>query len=116
MSMTNSFQTERIGYYDGQYYAAYVDTISALVQDGDLEQARPLLEALLTVIEAENYSEGFGVDLWYYEQLANIYHAQGDYTAEIGVLERYQRQRGSLVEHFAKRIASVRLLLHKVGA
>ena len=53
-------------------------------------EAETLLQALIDREEGE--AAGKGVEHWYYEHLAALYHERGDDGAEIEILERYGRQ------------------------
>ena len=50
-------------------------------------EAEALLEALIDREEEEAGEKG--VEHWYYEHLAVLYHERGEAENEIGVLERY---------------------------
>lgn len=84
--------TVKAGFVDGRHYTQFVEDVRALKRAGNLEQAERLLLRLIDATEAEARTNGWGVAPWYYAQLAIIYSKQRDSAAEIGILERYERQ------------------------
>ena len=84
---------QKAGYVDGRHFTEYVDTVKDLKRRGLLDQAAALLMRLIEATEAEDRSQRMGVAPWYYEQLAVIYHKQKRTDDEIGVLERFAKQR-----------------------
>jgi hypothetical protein len=102
------------GFYQGKHATAYVEQVQALKRARQFAAAKRLLLALIQAVEAENRVECWGVAPWYYEQLANIYHGQKNYAAEIAMLERYEQQPyRKRVFPFARRLAKARELLQE---
>jgi hypothetical protein len=102
------------GFYRGKHATAYVEQVQALKRARQFAQAKRLLLALIQAVEAENHVECWGVAPWYYEQLANIYHGQKNYAAEIAMLERYEQQPyRTRVFPFANRLIKARELLQE---
>ena len=51
------------------------------------------------------------VEHWFYEHLAVLYHERGDHTAEVGVLERFARQKpasAKMADMMATRLEAAR--------
>jgi hypothetical protein len=72
-------------------------------------EAEALLQALIDKEEAEAGERG--VEHWYYEHLAVLYHERGDIEAEIAALERYagrQPASESLGAMMRERLATAR--------
>lgn len=106
-------QTDKPGDYQGRHYTTYVNEVRVLRQAGKDEAVERLLLALVEATEAESRAEGGGVAPWYYEQLAVLYHKRKDYVSELGVLERFDRQRhapGVAPAHLKERLAKTREL------
>jgi hypothetical protein len=80
------------GVYEGRHFTEWVDTVSQLKRDGQLEGALDLLEHLMEATEAEATANNWGVATWYYEQAAIVHSKRGDRAAEMAVLERFARQ------------------------
>lgn len=80
------------GFVRGHYYAEYVKEVRSLRREGREEEAQRLLLELVDATEAESRVERWIVAPWYYEQLAISYRKCGNVDAEIGILERYERQ------------------------
>jgi hypothetical protein len=101
--------TDQPGFYRGKHATAYAEQVQALKRAKQFAAAKRLLLALIQAVEAENRIECWGVAPWYYEQLANIYHGQKKYAAEIAMLEGYEQQPyRTRVFPFAKRLAKAR--------
>ncbi len=84
---------EASGMVRERHFTAWVDTVKELRRQGDSEAAEELLLQLVDATEAEDQVDGFGVAPWYYEQLAILYRKRGESENEIGILERFARQR-----------------------
>ena len=101
----------KLGFVDGRHYSAYVVEVRRLKRVGDLDGAKELLLRLVDASEAEAEGGGWGVDPWYYEQLAIIYGQKKQPADELAILERYERQAGApgmISERLAKRLAGLR--------
>lgn len=81
----------RAGVLRGRHFTQYASEVKALRRSGDDVAAEQLLLELVDTTEAEAREEDCGVAPWYYEQLAIIYRKREDPTAEISILERYER-------------------------
>lgn len=81
----------RAGVLRGRHFTEYVSDVKALRRDGDDLAAEQLLLELVDTTEAEARDEGSGVAPWYYEQLAIIYRKRKEPTAEVPILERFER-------------------------
>ncbi len=106
------------GLVDGRHYTTYVEDVRRLKRIGNQEAAERLLLRLVDATEAEARSERWGVAPWYYEQLAILYARRKDAAAEIGILERCERQPkapGVGPAKLAARLARVRAKLTRVG-
>lgn len=104
----------RLGMLWSRHYTTYVDDVKRLKREGDTDGAERLLLALVDVIEMESRATGQGVAPWYYDELAILYRARKDYTQEVAVLERFQRQlhaRGVRPQQLAERLEKARKLL-----
>jgi hypothetical protein len=86
--------TNQHGRWNGRHYTEYVDTVKTLKREERLDEAVDLLGHLVDATEEEARHEGpgWGVAPWYYEQLAIIHRKNGDFGAELAILERYARQ------------------------
>jgi DNA polymerase III subunit epsilon len=105
---------DKPGFYRGKDATEYVEQVLMLKRAKQFAQAERLLLALIQAVEVENRVECWGVAPWYCEQLANIYHGQKNYAAEIAVLERYERQPyRKRVFPFANRLIKARELLRE---
>jgi len=106
-----------LGSVDGRHYTESVETVKQLKRDGRLEEAVALLLRLCDAAEREARAQNWPSPApWYYEQLAIVYRKQGNYAAEVGILERYGTQvhsrRGVRAENsFAERLEKARALL-----
>lgn len=80
------------GVYEGRHFTEWVNTVTKLKRDGQLEAALELLGHLMDATESEAAANNWGVAPWYYEQAANVHSKRGDRAAEIAVLERLERQ------------------------
>jgi hypothetical protein len=106
------------GLVDGRHYTTYVEDVRRLKRIGNQEAAERLLLRLVDATEAEARSERWGVAPWYYEQLAILYARRKDVPAEIGIIERYERQPkapGVGPAKLAARLARARAQLTRVG-
>ena len=88
-----NYYKNKPGYYNGKHYTEYAETIRILRREGEDDAAEKILLKLLDAIELESKAEGHGVAPWYYEQLAIIYRKRKDYHKEIGILERFAKQK-----------------------
>jgi hypothetical protein len=99
------------GYVDGRYYTTYVDEVRRLKRAAQFDQAERLLLRLVDATEEEARANGCGVAPWYYAQLAIIYTKLKQRTAELTILERYERQEkapGARPAKLATRLARLR--------
>jgi hypothetical protein len=87
--------SERPGRVRGQHYSTFAPEVAHLVKLKKLRIAELLLLELIEASEAESRIAGLGVASWYYEQLADVYCAQGDAPAELAILVRFRKQRGT---------------------
>ncbi len=102
------------GLVDGRHYTTYTEDVRHLKRIGNQETAERLLLRLVDATEAEGRAEGWGVAPWYYERLAILYAKRKDAAAELGILERYERQPkapGVGPSKLAERLARVRAKL-----
>lgn len=89
------FNRRKEGYVDGKHFVEYVEPVKNLKRKGELDEAEVLLLKLVDATEAESKRAGRGVAPWYYQQLAIIYHRQGQPEKELAILKRYDRQEKS---------------------
>jgi len=87
--------SDRPGHVRGEHYSTFAPEVCRLVKLQKLQAAETLLRELIEASEAEARLSGMGVASWYYEQLAEIYCAQGDARAAVAILTRFRRQRGT---------------------
>jgi hypothetical protein len=87
--------SDRPGHVRGEHYSTFAPEVCRLVKLQKLHAAETLLRELIEASEAEARLSGMGVASWYYEQLAEIYCAQGDAPAAVAILTRFRRQRGT---------------------
>lgn len=110
---------DKPGFVEGQHYTTYAEKVRQLNREGNSDAAEILLLRLIDATEAEARANGWGVAPWYYERLAVLYGKRKDLPAEIGILERYERQLkapGVGPSKLAKRLARVRAKPEKAGA
>jgi hypothetical protein len=81
---------DKPGFYNGKHFTEYVEEVKSLTRENRLDDAEKLLLALISATESDSM---FGVAPWYYEKLAIIYRKKKDLNAEIGILERFARQK-----------------------
>lgn len=99
------------GFVDGRHYTTYVDEVRLLKRSGQFEQAERLLLRLIDATEEEARAKSCGVAPWYYHQLAITYSKMKQRTAELTILERYERQQkapGARPARLAARLARLR--------
>jgi len=87
--------SDRLGQVRGQHYSTFAPQVSLLLKLKKLGAAETLLRELIEASETEARLTGMGVASWYYEQLADVYCAQGDAPAAVAILTRFRRQRGT---------------------
>jgi hypothetical protein len=80
------------GLYHGRHYTTYVERVRDLLLTGRFDTAEQLLLALLDTVEAESIALRIPLAPWYYKQLRRIYRFRGDLDAEVGIIERHDRQ------------------------
>lgn len=85
----------KAGYVNGKHFTEYVEHVKTLKRDRDYASAERLLTQLIDAVEAESKALGQGVATWYYEQLAIEYRRRKEFLREIGILERFSKQRHS---------------------
>jgi hypothetical protein len=84
---------DKSGFYKGKHFTAYVESVKQLIRENRLDGAGNLLLGLVNATENESNHDVLGVAPWYYEKLAIIYRKKKDLNAEIGILERFARQK-----------------------
>jgi len=82
--------SDRPGHVHGQHYSTFAPEVCRLVKLKNLQAAETLLRELIEASEAEARLSGMGVASWYYEQLADVYCAQGDALAAVAILTRFR--------------------------
>ena len=87
--------SDRPGHVRGEHYSTFAPEVCRLVKLQKLQAAETLLRELIEASEAEARLSGMGVASWYYEQLADVYCAQGDALAAVAIPTRFRRQRGT---------------------
>ena len=87
--------SDRPGHVHGQHYSTFAPEVSLLLKLKKFGAAETLLQELIEASETEARLTGMGVASWYYEQLADVYCAQGDASAAVAILTRFRRQRGT---------------------
>ena len=85
---------DKPGYYQGRPYSDYDKELKAFAKAKQLDELEALLLHLLDAIEASDSWAGdkLGVPPGYYDELAEIYHKQQNYVAEVALYERFFRQ------------------------
>lgn len=68
-----------------------IKQIKVLKSEEQYSEAAQLLMHCIKTSEQVT-AKGFGVAPWYYEQLAEIFHIQKEYSKEVTILERYLRR------------------------
>lgn len=107
---------DKPGFVEGKHYTTYAEKVRQLIREGNSDAAELLLLRLIDATEAEAHANRWGVAPWYYERLAVLYGKRKDLHAEIGILERYERQSkapGIGPSRLAERLARVRAKLKK---
>lgn len=122
----------------GDHYTENVERILELKRDGKNQEAIEVLTRCVDATEAESrkanstsvvddkyswLSEGrsgkdWGVAPWYYEQLAILYRKEKQYSKEVEILERYEKQEkapGVGPQKLAARLVKARELNDKLG-
>lgn len=102
---------DKPGYVDGRHYTTYVDDVRLMKRAGQFDQAERLLLRLVDATEEEARAKSCGVAPWYYHQLAITYAKLKQPTAELTILERYERQPkapGARPAKLANRLARLR--------
>lgn len=112
---------KQAGSVNGKYYAEYVEQVKQLKRDDRHQEAIELLFKLIDAVESEaKVAKSYGGDgfcaPWYYEQLAIIYRKGKQYSEEVAVLERLQKQNNYLHEELVKRLKKARDLSNKEKA
>jgi hypothetical protein len=80
------------GYYQGRHYSDYDKELKTLAKAKQTTELETLLLHLLDAIEAESQAEQLGIPPGYYDELAEIYHQQHNYTAEVALYQRFFKQ------------------------
>ena len=107
------------GEVEGRHYTNYVESVKQLKRENKYAEARKILLSLIDATENEANNSAFGVAPWYYEQLAIIYRKEKNYSSEVEVLERFQKQKkspGSKPKKLDERLVKAKLLLAKQRA
>ena len=105
-----------VGYIRGRHLVTYVKDVKALKKVGEYETAEKLLLELVKATEQENKKENLGVAPWYYGELAKIYRKWKDYDKEVGILERFAKQkhgRGVTPKKLLERLEKAKILRDK---
>lgn len=121
----------------GGHYIDYVERVKELKREGKNQEAIDLLTRCVDASEAESKKAGsstsigndkyswlnegcsgnnWGVAPWYYEQLAILYRKEKQYSKEVEILERYEKQEkapGIGPEKLAARLVKARELNDK---
>jgi hypothetical protein len=106
------------GAVGNRHYTDCVETVKQLKREGRNREAISLLLKCVNATEAESKraGKGWGVAPWYYEQLAILYRKEKDFSKEVEILERYDRQKKALGAKPAKlseRLIKARALTEK---
>ncbi|SRR6266545_5704601 len=106
---------DKPGYYKGKHYTEWVDQVKQLKREDKQIETEKLLLALVDAVEAESKVQKLGAAPWYYEELAIAYRKAKNYSAEIEVLERFNKQTfNKKPDQFLERIEKAKALLKKV--
>src|SRR3546814_12896910 len=83
------------GAVDGEHYTDFVEQVRVLKRQKRHAEAIDLLSQLVEATEAESRAAGvgWGVDPWYYAQLAIIYRKQRRNVDEVQILQRRSEER-----------------------
>jgi hypothetical protein len=101
------------GYYAGRHFTTYVRDFEKLKKDGDFTELENLLLELVKATEEEDNANGLGVAPAYYTELAILYRKQKEYSKEVSILERFDKQRhgrGVMPAKLAERLRKAREL------
>jgi len=106
---------KQAGSIKGKYYTEYVESVLHLKREKKHQEAIDLLLMLIDAVEREaKVDKSYGGDgfcaPWYYEQLAIIYRKEKQYTEEVAILERLQKQNNHLHESAVNRLKKAREL------
>lgn len=107
----------KAAYVRGHHFTEYVEEVKSLKRVGRLAELEQLLIELVDATEDENRRRGGGVAPWYYEQAAKLYRRQRAYNKEVGILERFARQRhapGAGPDRLRTRLEKARSLLRSM--
>lgn len=77
------------GHYKGKLYSEYNETITILIKMSRLAEAEKLLLELINAIESDDTTNNISAPIWYYSNLANVYHKRRDIPNEIKTLETF---------------------------
>ena len=80
---------ERASQVRGRHYIQWVSALDELREQGDDEQALPLLLEIIEAAERAAQIQNLEPPPGYTERVAVIYRRQGKLEAEIGILRRY---------------------------
>ena len=80
---------ERASQVRGRHYIQWVSTLDDLREQGDDEQALPLLLEIIEAAERAAQIQGLEPPPGYTERAAVIYRRQGNLEAEVAILRRY---------------------------
>jgi hypothetical protein len=111
---TGSSTSDRssVGKVEGRHYTEWVDTVKGMKRLGHHEQALQLLYRLCDAAEAESEQARQTLPPWYFEQVAIIERKQGNFEAEVAILQRYGTSTWAVPAHFDERLEKARA---KVG-
>lgn len=79
-------------HYNGKLFSEYKDEVNILIRLGRLDEAEKLLRDIINTIESEEGTDKCSTLVWYYSNLANIYHERGDLANEKKTLEAFARK------------------------
>jgi tetratricopeptide (TPR) repeat protein len=100
---------------DGKHYTGYVEQVEQLKRERRHKEAIELLLKLIEAVERESkVDKSYGGDgfcaPWYYRHLAIIYRKEKQYSEEVAILERLQKQNNILHQDLVERLRKAKEL------
>ena len=100
---------------DGRHYTEHTEGIKQLKREGKNDEAIALLLRLVDAVERESRAADgeWSIAPWYYEHLAILYRKLKDYSAEVAIIERYEKVAGGSRTKLSDRLVRARELVAK---
>ncbi len=106
----------KAGYYNGRHFTTWVRDFENLKKSGNNTELEKLLLELVKATEAESAVNGMGVAPAYYNELAILYRKQKDFSKEVSILERFEKQKhtqGAIPGKLHERLEKAKELVSK---